>query len=655
MPYLGEIVVIMAVSVAIAYVCRRIRLVPIVGFILAGVLIGPHALALVPDQQLVSNLAEIGVILLLFTIGVELSLQKLARLRRFILVGGGIQSTVLVGIVHLLMLSMGIEWRTALFTAFLVVLSSTAIVLKLLSDRAMVDSPAGQVSVALLVFQDLAMVGMVLLVPALSGGGSPLGIGWAMIKAVAIVGVALMLASRAIPWLLEKVAEARGQELFLLTVVAICFGTAWLTNLAGVSLALGAFLAGLVVSESRYRGYALSEVLPLRTIFNAVFFVSIGMLLDMGFVVQNLSLVLGGAIVVFVLKSVVTGGTVLALGYPVRIAAVSGLALAQICETSFVLERVGSASGMSPAGMAYAGEQTFIAVTVLLMLATPFSLQAGPRLGAFLETTPLGRRRKWDLEPHRDDFDRLENHVVVIGYGPAGRSLVQTMREAGIPYVIIELNAYSVTEMEQHGERVIYGDAGRPHILEIAGIERAKICAIAINDPAAAGRIVELANFMNPTIEIVVRARFVTDVEELRHSGATAVIPDEMVAALAIVSKVLRSYRVPRDQVRAVRSRIRSQVLGGAAVPKPDVRISEVGMQIREVAVREGALAANVTLEELALRRSHGLTVLAIHRNGSRIQNPSGEHRVLPGDRLVVTGPSEGFTRSAHLFRTNPR
>ena len=210
MPYLGELVAIMAVSVAIAYVCRRIRLVPIVGFLLAGVLIGPHALALVPDQELVSNLAEIGVILLLFTIGVELSLEKLSRIRNVILLGGGIQTTAVVLIVHLLMISFGIEWRTALFTAFLVVLSSTAIVLKILSDSGQVDTPAGQISIALLIFQDLAMVGMVLLVPSLSGGGSGFQIAWAMIKALVIVGISLVLARKAIPWLLEKVAEARG-------------------------------------------------------------------------------------------------------------------------------------------------------------------------------------------------------------------------------------------------------------------------------------------------------------------------------------------------------------------------------------------------------------------------------------------------------------
>ena len=435
-------------------------------------------------------------------------------------------------------------------------------------------------------------------------------------------------------------------------MVAICFGTAWLTNLAGVSLALGAFLAGLVVSESRYRGYALSEVLPLRTVFNAVFFVSIGMLLDGRFVLDNLALVVGTTIAVYLLKSIVTAGTVVALGYPVRIATISGLALAQICETSFVLERVGVEAGMSPAGMAYTGEQTFIAVTVLLMLATPFSMQYGPRIGALLEKTPLAQRRRWDREPRRDVLDELENHVIVVGYGPVGQNLVRSMRESQIPYVIIELNAHSVTTLDEHGERVIYGDAGRPHILEIAGVNRAKLCAIAINDPLAAGRVVELASFMNPTIEIVVRARFVTDVEELRASGASAVVPDEMEAAVGIVTRVLRAYRMPVDHVRTVRAGIRAAVLGGRQIQAVPASVSRQGLETRSVTVRAGALAANVTLEELALRRTHGLTVIAINRNGTSIRNPSGQNLIEPGDRLVVTGTADGFARSAHLFRT---
>lgn len=654
MPYLGELVAIMAVSVAIAYVCRRIRLVPIVGYILAGVLIGPHALALVPDQDLVANLAEVGVILLLFTIGIELSLKKLARIRHFILLGGGIQSSLVIGLVLVMLIAMGVEWKTSLFTAFLVVLSSTAIVLKLLTDNRVVDTPAGQVSVALLVFQDLAMVGMVLLVPALSGGGSALEIVWAMTKALAIVGIALVLAGKAIPWLLEKVAEARGQELFLLTVVAVCFGTAWLTNLAGVSLALGAFLAGLVVSESRYRGYAMSEILPLRTVFNAVFFVSIGMLLDFQFVIDNLALVVGAALIVYILKSIVTAGTVVALGYPVRIAAIAGMALAQICETSFVLERVGAAAGMSPLGMGYTGEQAFIAVTVLLMLATPFSMQAGPKVGALLETTPLARRARWDQDGPALGDESLENHVIVIGYGPVGRNLVESMKEADVPYVIIELNAQTFAALEKEGERVIYGDAGRPHILEIAGVERAKVCAIAVNDPDAAGRIVELASFMNPTIEVIVRSRFMTDVDELHRAGASDVVPDELEAAVGLVTRVLRSYRMPDQHLRAVRSRIRATVRGEHGVKKSGEIVTRRGLETRRVAVREGALAAGASLEELALRRANGLTVLAIQRNGTFIRNPSGEQVLEPGDRLLISGTVEGFMKSAHLFRTKP-
>ncbi len=325
LPFLGEFVALFAVCVLIAYVSYRLRLVPIVGFLLAGVLIGPGGLAIVQDQSLVNTMAEIGVILLLFTIGVEFKLARLARIRRFIVLGGSLQAALTIAVVTLVLLLFGVEWRVGVFTSFLVVLSSTAIVMKLFADRAELDTPAGQVTLALLIFQDLAMVVMVLFVPYLSaGGGSFLSITWVMAKALLVIGGVLLLARKAVPALMGRVVQTRSQELFLLTVVALCFGTAWLTNLAGVSLALGAFLAGLVVSESRYSELALSEILPFRIVFNAIFFVSIGMLLDVGFLARNLLPVLMVAGGVLLLKATITAGTVRVLGHPVRYGAVAG-------------------------------------------------------------------------------------------------------------------------------------------------------------------------------------------------------------------------------------------------------------------------------------------------------------------------------------------
>ena len=415
-PFLNEIVALFAVSVGMAYLCYKLRLVPIAGFLLAGVLIGPNALGLVYEQELVDVLAEIGVILLLFTIGVEFSLEKLSRIGRAIFIGGGTQVFVTIGLVTGILALAGIGWQAGVYTGCLVALSSTAIVLALLAERAETDTPAGKLSLAVLIFQDLAIVAMVLLVPMLAGtGGGPLDLLIVLGKAAALILAVIVLARRVVPWVLEKVVRTRRPELFLLTIVAICFGTAAVSAMADVSLALGAFLAGLIVSESEYSEQALSEILPLRTVFNAVFFVSVGMLLDLRFVLGNPLLVLGVAAAVVVLKFVITTGAILVLGYPIRIAAATGLALAQIGEFSFVLERAGRAAGITPAGLGDAGAQTFIAVTVLLMIATPFQVQAAPRFGTFMARTPL--RKLGDgpgpdaVKPASEDGARAEPYV----------------------------------------------------------------------------------------------------------------------------------------------------------------------------------------------------------------------------------------------------
>ena len=374
--FLGEIVVLFVAAVVMAYLSYRIGLVPIVGFLITGVIIGPTALGLVSDQELVDVLAEVGVILLLFTIGLEFSLEKLSRLARAIFVAGTLQGASVVVIVTGAAIAFGTGLNVGIYTGFLVALSSTAIVLGLLTDRKETDTPQGRLSLSILIFQDFSIVGMVLLVPLLSGeGGSTIELLWILLRAVLIIVAIVVLARRTVPWVLEKVARTGRQELFLLTVVTICLGTAALVSQFGVSLALGAFMAGLVVSESHYSEQALSEILPLRTIFNVVFFVSVGMLLDVSFLVDNLVIVLLVGLAILVLKIITTSASVLVLGYPMRISAAVGFGLAQIGEFSFVLERAGRPAGLSPAGMGDAGTQIFIAATVLHMLVTPFQLQ----------------------------------------------------------------------------------------------------------------------------------------------------------------------------------------------------------------------------------------------------------------------------------------
>ncbi len=659
LPFLGEIVALLAGSVLIAYLCHRIRLVPIVGFLLAGVVVGPTALGVVTDQALIDGMAEVGVILLLFTIGVEFSLEKLARIRRLIFLGGGLQVGLTVLVVVPALLAVGVVWPVGVFTGCLVSLSSTAIVLKLLDERKETDSPAGRVALAVLIFQDLAIILMVLLVPMLGGqGGAPLAVVGALVEAMVLIAVVVVVARKVLPPVLERIARTQRPELFLPTVVTICFGTAWLTNLAGVSLALGAFLGGLVVSESRYSAYALSEILPLRTLFNAIFFVSVGMLLDLGFLRDNLPLVLGVAGAVLLIKVGVTTATVRMVGYPMRIAVIAGLGLAQIGEFSFVLARAGEDVGLTPAGLGATGVQSFIAVTVLLMAATPFLMLTGDRLAAWLVRTD---RFVGDLpDGEAPPMPLLEDHVIIVGFGPAGARLAQVLRDTGLPFEVIEMDPGLADRAETSGFHVVRGDAGGAHILEHAGIDRAKLLVVVINDETATLHIVEVAHYLNPTVQIIARTRFVGNVERLQQAGADIVVPEEMETSVRIFTNVLAAYMIPPDEINRKAAALRS---GDYQVFRSQLHeahmmvlqgLDEEGLHTRAVAVRPGAPVAGKTLGELDLRRRYTLTVLAIRRDGRTIANPSGDFRIEPGDRLVLIGEAEQFARCAELFRESP-
>ena len=659
LPFLTELVALFTVSVGIAYLCYRFKIVPIVGFLIAGVVIGPNALGLVQDQELVDMLAEIGIILLLFTIGIEFSLEKLSRIKKAIFLGGGLQVSLTVGIVALILSFWGISWNSAIYTGCLVALSSTAIILGLLSDEDKTGTPAGQLSLAVLIFQDLIIIVMVLMVPMLAGQSQSFSdIGWVLLKAGILIAVVLLLAERIVPWILEKVAKTRRQELFLLTVVAICFGTAALTSMVGVSLALGAFLAGLVVSESHFSEQAISEILPLRTIFNAVFFVSVGMLLDLSYVIANPLIIVGTALGVLVLKFVITTISMATLQYPIRIIAASGITLAQIGEFSFVLERVGRSAGITPAGMGDAGVQTFIAVAVLLMIGTPFMFNKSSAVGELFGKTPLrhlsrGSKKKTENKEQA----HLEDHVVIVGYGPAGRHLVQVLHDTGIPYIVIEMNPDSIGEMHEEGIPAIFGDASRQYILNLAAIKKAKLCVIATNDPDSSPRIVQQARHLNPTLQIVVRTRYLSEIERYEKLGADIVVPEEMETTVRLFSHVLGAYMVPQQEIEEHVKTLRAhdyEIIRGS-IQEAHLMVlqglDEEGLHTRAITVREDSVSAGKTLQELELRNKYGLTVLAIRREDRTIGNPSGDFKLESQDRLVLVGSADQFIQCADLFR----
>ncbi len=656
--FFTEIAALIVAGAVIAYICFRLKLVPIVGFLLAGVLIGPNAFGLVRDQAMVDATAEIGVILLLFTIGIEFSLEKLARIQRLIFGGGTMQVGLSIAATVALLAAFDVDWKVAIFTGMLVALSSTAIVLKLLADSGETNSEPGQVALGLLIFQDLAIVVMVLLVPVLAGGsGGGLSEIWiALATAVAIIAVVLVVARRVMPKVLEAVAMTCSPELFLLSVIAICFGTAYLTSLAGVSLSLGAFLAGLMVSESRFSQHALSETLPLQILFSATFFVSVGMLLDVGFLVQNLPIVAAAIVAVLVIKVATTWFSVRALGYATPIAAASALTLGQIGEFSFVLERAGREVGLFPAGAGAAGSQTFIAATVVLMVATPLMMRLGSGLSAKIvakrEIAAMPDDNEEELAGH--DLG-LEDHVIVAGYGQAARSLVRVLAGSGIPYVITTLSPDGANEADAEGLPVVRGDATKPFLLRHVNIETAKMMVIADDNPATAHRITSVARQLNPTMRVVVRTRYTTDAEHLIEAGADEVISEEFESVVQLFGEVLREYRIEAEEIDRLEDLARKNGYAALTTEHVTKQNSEFACKpgddcfdSRTVTVREGSPAAGMTLAELG----SGLVVKELLRDSKPIADPASDFVLRVGDELILEGATEAFAQNAALFRT---
>ncbi|MDQ3253149.1 MAG: NAD-binding protein, partial [Acidobacteriota bacterium] len=448
-------------------------------------------------------------------------------------------------------------------------------------------------------------------------------------------------------------------ELFLLTVIAICFGTAYLTSLAGVSLSLGAFLAGLLVSESRFSEHAMSEILPLQILFSATFFISVGMLLDVSFLVRNLPLVCGAIAVVLVVKILTTGISVRALGYRAPVAAASALMLAQVGEFSFVLERAGREVGLSPAGLGESGSQTFIASTVVLMVATPVLMQVGSRFASRLESKQKQTAAaRMEAEPTPEDVPYMEDHVIVAGYGQAARRLVHVLRGSRIPYIITTLSPEGANEADAQELPVLRGDSSKQRTLMLAGIERAKIMVIADDEPTMAARIASVARATNPTLRIVARTRYITEIEPLTRAGVDRVVTEELESIVGLFADVLSDYRIPNEEIEKHEEAMRR---GGYAAlisaPSSDEQpavvceLNNERLDSRTITIRAGAPVTEQTLAELALDE-RGLRLHNVRRNGEVLADVTHNSKLQVGDELLIGGDTEAFARNSLLFRS---
>ncbi len=528
---LKDLVVVLGAGVVVVALLRRLRVPSIAGFILTGVLAGPTALGLVGKSHDVEVLAEVGVILLLFGIGLELSLERIKRLWQAILVGGSIQVGITAVATALIARAFGMETGAAAFLGCVVAVSSTAVVLRGLAARGELETPHGRLAVGILVFQDLCVVPMILAVPLLAGQGGSLGaVAATMGSALGILVGVLLAASLVVPRLLALVARTRQRDLFVLTVFLVCFGIAWLVSRAGISLALGAFLAGLVVAGSEFRHQAMSDLIPLREILASLFFVSVGMLLDVGAVAADPGPALGLLAAVMAGKFIIILLTALLLRLPLRVAILSAAALSQVGEFSFVLLGAARGTGLLDPALS----NNLLTAIILSMLLTPLGLAFGPHLALSASRVGWLNRRLGAEPPGIDTEEPHADHVVVAGYGLAGREVCRALRERGVPCLVVDTNADNVREARGAGEYAVLGDVTQDEVLEEVGAEQARLVIVNINDHRATELALRRLREMAPHTPVVVRTQYDMDRDGLLEAGATRVIAAEAVAGAAL-------------------------------------------------------------------------------------------------------------------------
>jgi len=644
-----EMVILLAASIVIISISHKIKIPSVVGFLLTGILIGPGGFSLVRDTETINVLAEVGVVMLLFMIGLEFTLDRLKRIQRNFWVGGSLQVLITTSAALLILIVLKVPAKDAVFYGFLISLSSTAVVLKILSDRGETDTPQGRISLGILIFQDMAIVPMIALVPILANvrSASPYAILLRFLLSGGSIAAVFAIARYIMPRVLHLIVGTRIREVFLITSLFVCLGMAWLTSSLGLSLALGAFLAGVIISESNYSHQVVSDILPFKDVFNSLFFISVGMLLNTGVVWRSGLLIVGLVLSILVLKALIIVLTVRMLGYDSRIALITGLALAQIGEFSFVLASVGRANGLLHDHIF----QVFLASSILTILATPFLIQLSPVLAEKTERTLRWKDRPQKIgdKPER----RLQDHVIIAGYGLNGRNVAHVLKEAGIGYVILELNPETVRNAMAAGEPIIFGDVSSRTILKEAKIANARGIVFAISDPATTRRGVRAAQEMNPHLFIIVRTRYASEIDELFSLGANDVIPEEFETSIEIFTRVLDKYYIPRNiidaQVKVLRGECYGILRGTCEAIKPSTeRIADFlsAGTAETFYVVKGSWPEGKTLRNLELRKKTGATVIAVVRGEESFASPGAEFMIEAGDTLVLVANHRDMDRA---------
>jgi CPA2 family monovalent cation:H+ antiporter-2 len=658
---LRDLVVVAGVGLAITLLFRRLKMPAVIGFIATGVVIGPGGFGLVSEVATVRVLAEMGVVLLLFAVGLEFSVADLRALGTQSLRAGSLQIVLTALLIATVMIIGGLHPARAIFFGLLVSLSSTALLLKLLTDRAEITSASGRLTLGVLLFQDLALVPLTALTPLLArwadGGlaaGFDLGVtlrAGALLVAAALV---IALAWRVVPWVMLNAHRSGSREVFLAATGFIVVGAAWLSQAAGYSLALGAFLAGLILASSDLRSQVIADVIPFRDTLSSLFFVSIGMLFDPRAALASPWTLIAATIGLVLLKTVAATAAGRFSGIPWLVAVPSALSLAHVGEFSFVLSQAGTRSGL----LSPALEQTFLSAAVFSILLAPLLVARGHEWALRLAPAEAVKPPAPETPAGLHATAARVRHVVIAGYGLNGRNVARVLRASRIPHVVVDLGGEQIATCVADGSEGLVGNAAQPEILKAVGVPEARVLVLALSDPFTTRHACRLARGMNSGLFIMVRTRYVREMDGFYEAGANLVIPEEFETSIEIFSAVLRQYHVPPHLVEAQIEILRHErysLLRGLKLPRSvvdqlDTLLAEGTTETLLVLQRSPGIGH--TLQDLDLEGTNGrCSVIAVVRGGQRL-NVDGGYRVEVGDTLVLAGSHAGIDEA--VLRLTP-
>jgi CPA2 family monovalent cation:H+ antiporter-2 len=606
-------------------VFTRFKIPTVVGYLLTGIIAGPHLLSLIEAPHEIELMAEIGVVLLLFTIGLEFSLSHLLRIRRIVFLGGLVQVLFTAGVFVLISHFYGMNRQGALLMGFLAALSSSALVLKLLQERSELTSNYGRTVLGILIFQDLLLAPLLLFTDILADtsvnfrGELLLLTG----KVIFITGLVYAGNKWLLPWLLNLIAKTKNQELFMMSIFLVCFAIALLTSKLGMSLAFGAFLAGLMISESEYSYNVFGNFLPVKDVFASFFFVSIGMLLDISFVIDNYQLVIITVLLVILIKTIIAGGTGFILGHTFQGTVLIGLALSQVGEFSFVLARIGFDKSILPEFYYH----LFLSVAVITIALTPLLFYLSPHLVKILLKLPLPDFLINGLFPLKEiDIPAFSNHLVIIGKDASALKLSMMAKYNNLKHISIVFDPSLAREKMNNGDPVVYGDAVNEPILKKAHVDTADIVVVSVGSIVASMAIIEKVRQLNKNVYILARSTVIRNVESLYKVGADQVLPEKLEIAIDLLNRILNKRLIPQREVNRIMNRIRSMSLGAFTekdiVNQPSILDEFKNINITAVKVETGSEAEGKSLIDIDLRKKTGVTLLAIKRGAEVIEHP---------------------------------